>query len=35
MPLFVVLYAFHLWKISKQMLIANGSIVFTFCYQHI
>ena len=33
MPLFVVLYAFHLWEISNQMLIADGSIVFTFCYQ--
>ena len=33
MSLFVILYTFHLWEISNQMLIANSSIVFTFCYQ--
>ena len=33
MTLFIVLYAFHIWKISNQMLITDGRIIFTFCYQ--
>ena len=33
MTFFVVLYTFHLWEICNQMLIANSSSVFTFCYQ--